>query len=79
MLLYFCLARNGVANFSRLSAIYLFSYIDRGNIGNAKTAGMTKELGINSSQYGWLVSMYYIAYICFHWVSLQHESAATFH
>ncbi|KPI37719.1 putative transporter [Cyphellophora attinorum] len=53
-----------------LSAIYLFSYIDRGNIGNAKTAGMTKELRISSSEYGWLISIYYIAYICFHWTIL---------
>lgn len=54
---------------TRLSAIYLFSYIDRGNIGNAKTAGMANELKISSNQYSWLVSIYYIAYICFHWVS----------
>lgn len=46
----------------------MFSYIDRGNIGNAKTAGMSEDLSLSSNDYAWLVSMYYIAYICFHWV-----------
>ena len=48
----------------------MLSYIDRGNIGNAKTAGMTKDLGLSSQQYAWLVTTYYIAYICFHWTIL---------
>ena len=45
------------------------SYIDRGNIGNAKAAGMNDELGITSDDYAWLITIYYIAYIAFHWVS----------
>lgn len=44
------------------------SYVDRGNIGNAKTAGMTDELKITSDEYAWLITIYYIAYIAFHWV-----------
>jgi hypothetical protein len=46
------------------------SYIDRGNIGNAYTAGMGMEWGITSDQYSWLVTAYYISYIAFHWVNL---------
>lgn len=42
--------------------------MDRGNIGNAYTAGMGKAWGITSSQYSMVVTVYYIAYICFHWV-----------
>jgi hypothetical protein len=30
--------------------LYLFSYLDRSNIGNAKTAGAQKDLGLSSSQ-----------------------------
>lgn len=45
------------------------SYIDRGNIGNAKAAGMNDEIGITSDDYAWLITIYYIAYIAFHWVS----------
>lgn len=47
----------------------MVSYIDRGNIGNAYTAGMGSEWGITSDQYSWLVTNYYIGYIVFHWVS----------
>lgn len=30
--------------------LYVLSYLDRGNIGNAKTAGAQKELGLSSAQ-----------------------------
>ena len=52
----------------RLGALYLVSYIDRGNIGNAYTAGMGSEWGITSDDYAWVVTTLYIGYIAFHWV-----------
>lgn len=30
--------------------LYVLSYIDRGNIGNAKTAGAQDDLGLSSAQ-----------------------------
>ncbi|KAF7951386.1 hypothetical protein EAE96_006700 [Botrytis aclada] len=51
--------------------LYLLSYLDRSNIGNAKTAGMTKDLGISSSEYEWLLTIFYIAYIVFEWFALM--------
>jgi hypothetical protein len=48
----------------------MLSYIDRGNIGNAYTAGMGEEWGITSNQYSWIITAYYIAYIAFHWFIL---------
>lgn len=42
--------------------------MDGGNIGNAKTAGMGKAWGMTSAQYSMIVTVYYIAYICFQWV-----------
>jgi hypothetical protein len=30
---------------------------DRSNIGNARTAGMNKDLGISSPQFQWLLTM----------------------
>lgn len=51
-------------------ALYLFSYLDRSNIGNANTAGMSKDLGLSDGQYKWLLTMFYIAYICFQWTTL---------
>ncbi|KAJ3956769.1 hypothetical protein N0V92_006674 [Colletotrichum tropicale] len=52
-----------------LGSLYLVSYIDRGNVGNAYTAGMGKEWGITSEDYSWIVTVLYIGYILFHWVS----------
>ena len=46
----------------------------RSNIGNAYTAGMGKELGINSGQYQWLLTIYYISYI----VSMRDSRVAVF-
>lgn len=43
----------------------LLSFLDRGNIGNAKIAGMAKDLDLNSDRYTWLLTIFYIAYILF--------------
>jgi hypothetical protein len=48
----------------------MLSYIDRGNIGNAYTAGMGASWGITSNQYSWVITAYYLAYIAFHWFIL---------
>ncbi|KAJ5687514.1 hypothetical protein N7536_010133 [Penicillium majusculum] len=53
-----------------LGVLYMLSYIDRGNVGNAYTAGMGKEWGITSNQYSWIITAYYLAYIAFHWFIL---------
>ncbi|EEU35450.1 uncharacterized protein NECHADRAFT_51188 [Fusarium vanettenii 77-13-4] len=53
-----------------LGFLYLVSYIDRGNIGNAYTAGMGEAWGITSGEYSWIVTSYYIGYILFHWLIL---------
>ncbi|PWZ02909.1 MFS general substrate transporter [Testicularia cyperi] len=45
--------------------LYLVALLDRSNIGNAKTAGMEKDLGMSDSQYQWLLTVFYIAYIVF--------------
>lgn len=46
-----------------VSALYLVSFLDRSNIGNANTAGMSTDLGMTNSQYQWLLTIFYIAYI----------------
>ncbi|KAH7024343.1 major facilitator superfamily domain-containing protein [Microdochium trichocladiopsis] len=38
-------------------------YVDRNNIGNANAAGMSTDLGLNSSQYAMLISIFFIAYL----------------
>lgn len=34
-----------------LTLLYVLAFLDRGNIGNAKVAGMNKELHLTGSQY----------------------------
>lgn len=46
------------------------SYIDRGNIGNAYTAGMGKDWAITSNQYAWIITAYYLTYTACHWFIL---------
>ncbi|KAH3661447.1 hypothetical protein OGAPHI_006854 [Ogataea philodendri] len=48
-----------------LSLMYFFSALDRSNIGNAKVAGMNKDIGINDSQYSTAVSIVYATYLPF--------------
>ncbi|TPX20251.1 hypothetical protein DIZ76_016139 [Coccidioides immitis] len=48
-----------------LSALYLLSFLDRTNIGNARIAGMESDLRLNGSQYTWLLTIFYISFIAF--------------
>ncbi|PHH59416.1 hypothetical protein CDD82_2488 [Ophiocordyceps australis] len=50
--------------------LYLLSYIDRGNIGNAKTAGAQAQLGLDSGQWAWVLNAFYLCYICFQWTTM---------
>lgn len=55
---------------SVVSVLYLLSYLDRGNIGNANAAGMSEDLHIGDPQYEWFLTIFYISYITFQWMSL---------
>lgn len=50
-----------------VALLYLFCFIDRANIGNARLAGLEKDLKMNptSYQYNVLLSVFYISYIVF--------------
>jgi len=52
-------------------ALYLVSFLDRSNIGNAETAGMSKGLNMTDAQYQWLLTLFYIPYILFEWMALM--------
>ncbi|KAA1477432.1 MFS general substrate transporter [Dentipellis sp. KUC8613] len=45
--------------------LYLASYIDRANIGNAKVLGMYKALGLTSTQYNAALSVFFVGYVIF--------------
>ncbi|KAL1878026.1 hypothetical protein VTK73DRAFT_8250 [Phialemonium thermophilum] len=48
-----------------VSLLYLFCFIDRANIGNARLAGFEKELGMKGYDYNIVLSIFYISYILF--------------
>jgi len=43
--------------------LYLFSFLDRVNVGNAKLYGMEADLGITDTQYSTAVSLLFVTYI----------------
>ena len=53
-----------------VALLYLLSFLDRSNIGNAKVAGLTDDLDLSDNQYEWLLTAFYISYICFEWMTL---------
>ncbi|CAD6567770.1 MAG: hypothetical protein ASARMPREDX12_009458 [Alectoria sarmentosa] len=53
-----------------IAFLYMLSFLDRSNIGNARIAGLTEDLSLNSSQYEWLLTSFYCTYITFQWMTL---------
>ncbi|EOO00178.1 putative nicotinamide mononucleotide permease protein [Phaeoacremonium minimum UCRPA7] len=45
--------------------LYLLGYLDRANIGNAKTGGLQSDFGLTSSQYSIIVLAFFISYLVF--------------
>ncbi|KAG2226536.1 hypothetical protein INT45_014280 [Circinella minor] len=45
--------------------LYLCSFLDRSNIGNAKIAGITKHLGISDDQFNVALSIFFVGYVIF--------------
>jgi len=48
-----------------VALLYLFCFIDRANIGNARLAGLEKDLGLTGYDYNAVLSVFYVSYIVF--------------
>ncbi|KAI6041664.1 putative pantothenate transporter [Pisolithus marmoratus] len=48
-----------------ISFMYLFSFMDRGNIGNAKLEGLVTQLHLTGSQFNTALSVFFISYSLF--------------
>ncbi|CAM0138532.1 hypothetical protein VKS41_007148 [Umbelopsis sp. WA50703] len=48
-----------------LGLLYLCSFLDRVNIGNAKLAGLTTSITISNNDYNWALSIFFIGYVLF--------------
>ncbi|KAF2488098.1 major facilitator superfamily domain-containing protein [Neohortaea acidophila] len=53
-----------------VALLYLLSFLDRSNIGNAKVAGLMTDLNMSDNQFEWLLTAFYITYILFEWMTL---------
>jgi hypothetical protein len=42
-----------------LALLYLLSFLDRGNIGNAKIEGLQETLGMTGAQYNWCLTAFF--------------------
>src|SRR5271156_6515805 len=40
------------------------------DIGNARIAGLAEDVDLDSDRYEWVITAFYIAYICFEWMSV---------
>ncbi|KAF1985931.1 phthalate transporter [Aulographum hederae CBS 113979] len=43
--------------------MYILNYVDRTNIGNAKIAGMDRDLGLDDGEYAWVLSIFFFGYL----------------
>ncbi|KAK4547753.1 hypothetical protein LTR36_000711 [Oleoguttula mirabilis] len=50
--------------------LYSLAVLDRSNLGNAKLAGLTKDIDLSGTRYQWLGTVFYIAYILCQWTSM---------
>jgi hypothetical protein len=48
-----------------LTLLYLLSFLDRTNIGNAKLDGLTTDLHVSPPAYNTALALYFIAYVTF--------------
>lgn len=48
-----------------LTLLYILSFIDRSNIGNAKVAGMNEDLGLSGFQYNMVLTVFFFPYSLF--------------
>ncbi|KAI9705624.1 MAG: hypothetical protein M1836_006380 [Candelina mexicana] len=56
-----------------MAFLYMLSFLDRSNIGNARIAGLARDLKLTSSQYEWLLTAFYITYILFEGMTLLYR------
>ncbi|KAH7026333.1 major facilitator superfamily domain-containing protein [Microdochium trichocladiopsis] len=45
--------------------LYLLAYMDRSNIGNARVAGMSRDLGLSDTDYSLAINLFQVSYVVF--------------
>jgi hypothetical protein len=54
-----------VANCLQLCILYLLAFLDRTNIGNAKIAGLTQSLHLDTPSYNSTLTIFFVSYAVF--------------
>lgn len=49
----------------QLCLLYLLAFLDRTNIGNAKIAGLSKDLGLSTVRYNATLTIFFVSYAVF--------------
>ncbi|KAL1630898.1 hypothetical protein SLS56_004711 [Neofusicoccum ribis] len=47
-----------------IAPLYVFSFLDRVNIGNARLYGLEEDLGLSSMQFSIAISLFFVTYVC---------------
>ncbi|KAF7192750.1 putative transporter [Pseudocercospora fuligena] len=53
--------------------LYMMSFLDRSNLGNANVARLSADLNLTDDQFQWLITAFYITYIAFEWMTLCYK------
>ncbi|KAI1638715.1 major facilitator superfamily domain-containing protein [Biscogniauxia mediterranea] len=48
-----------------LAIMYLFNALDKGNLSNAQTAGLSRDLGFATGQYNIIIGIFFVPYVVF--------------
>lgn len=56
-----------------VALLYMLSFLDRSNIGNARIAGLSTDLNLSSAQYEGLLTAFYVTYVLFEWMTLLYS------
>lgn len=54
-----------IPDHTQLCLLYLLAFLDRTNIGNAKIAGLSKDLGLSTSKYNATLTIFFVSYAVF--------------
>lgn len=56
-----------------LAFLYLLSFLDRSNIGNARIAGLERTLQLSDKDFDYCLVAFYVTYIVFEWMILLYR------
>ncbi|KAI9815352.1 MAG: hypothetical protein M1832_005490, partial [Thelocarpon impressellum] len=56
-----------------MALLYMLSFLDRSNIGNAGIAGLKADLHLDDDRFEWCLTAFYITYIAFEWMTLLYR------